>query len=102
MSSHETCAKNKCCARQDTHQMKHACSGHFWLPEHQPYWNARTHLMSTEEFEKKLFPQEEWSAQRHSLHGVKTDVGNKLVSVNIPFGSRAIVQYGKTLFNISI
>ena len=59
ITSHETRAKNKCYMRQDPHQIKHVCSGHFWLPEHQPYWNAMTHLMNAEEFEKKLFPLEE-------------------------------------------
>ena len=95
-------AKNECSTRQDPHQTKHACSGHFWLPENQPYWNARTHLMSTEEFEKKSLPQEEWNAQRNSLHGDKTDVEDEFVSVNIPLDSRAIVQGGKKLFNASI
>ena len=58
--------------------------------------------MNAEDFEKKLFPLEEWNAQRNSPHGDKTNAANKFVSVNAPFGSRMIVQDGKTLFNISI
>ena len=56
MSSHETRAKKcKSYMRQDPHQIKHVSSGHFWLPEHQPHWNAMTHLINVEEFEKNYF-----------------------------------------------
>ena len=94
--------KNKCYMRQDPHQTKHVCSGHFWLPEYQPYWNARTHLMNAEEFEKKLFSLEEQNRQRNSPHGDKINVTNKFVNVNVPFGSRVLVQDGKMLLDFAI
>ena len=58
--------------------------------------------MSTEEFETKSLPKEEWNAKRNSLNGDKTGVGHKFVSVGVSFGSRMIVQDGKTSFNVLI
>ena len=56
--------------------------------------------MSTEEFEAKSLPKEEWNAQRNFHDGDKTVVGRKLVRVDVLFGSHLIFQDGKTLLNI--
>ena len=58
--------------------------------------------MSTEELEAKLFPKEEWNAQRNHLNGDNTNVGRKFVSANAPFGSCAVAQDGEALLNILI
>ena len=46
MSSHEVKGRqNTCYMRPDPYQMNHVNSGHFWLPDYQPYWNDHTNLV---------------------------------------------------------
>ena len=95
MSSHDVQGrKNTSYMRPDPHQIKHVNSGHFWSPEYQPHWNERKHLAADANMHYRLFPMNMWNHQRQAVNGDKTDVADKFVNVNCPFGARVLTQDG--------
>ena len=100
-SSHDVKGrKNQSHMRQDPHQIKHVNSGHFFSPQFETHWIDRSHLIGTQEFEKLVFPLEEWRRQINSENGDHTQTANDFVHREIPFGARVIVQDGKLCYLI--
>ena len=96
MSSHEVKGRqNTCYMRPDPYQMKHVNSGHFWLPDYQPYWNDRSNLVVPKMHDSKTFPIDKWNLETEAENGDKTDVAQHMVNVAFPCGSRVIAQDGK-------